>query len=66
MRIANFVRNEAFTDALAQSTIPSRVRVQPHRRSSAYATLLGAPARNIAGNVPERPDANSAAILDYN
>jgi hypothetical protein len=34
--------------------------------SSSYSKLLEGPAAAIAGNVPERADANSAAILGYN
>ena len=34
--------------------------------NSSYSKLLEGPVAVIAGNVPERADANSAAILGYN
>ncbi|WP_321852316.1 hypothetical protein [Burkholderia diffusa] len=43
---------------------PANSRDSTHR--SAYAKLLEGPISKIAGNVPERSDAASVAILGYN
>ena len=45
------------------ATAPSKQRVQ---RPTSYATLLEAPLSTIAGNVPDRADVMSNAILGYN
>jgi hypothetical protein len=41
-------------------------RVTDKAISSSYSKLLNGPIATIAGNVPERADANSSAILGYN
>jgi hypothetical protein len=61
-----FIDDDAFSfQAFLNSGIAPRNSVG-EAVSSSYSKLLEGPVAVIAGNVPERADANSAAILGYN
>lgn len=61
-----FIDDDAFSfqDFLNSGTAPRGASGEAV--SSSYSKLLEGPVSVIAGNVPERADANSAAILGYN
>jgi hypothetical protein len=52
--------------AIFQSKTPGAVGGHGQKRTSSYLKLLEGPISNIAGNVPERSDVASIAILGYN
>jgi hypothetical protein len=64
--MSHFIDDDAFSyqDFLNNGIAPKSV-VNEAAKSS-YSKLLDGPVAVIAGNVPERADANSAAILGYN
>jgi hypothetical protein len=63
----NFIDDDAFVfQALSQGNPSTSNRSVDKARSSSYSKLLEGPVSIMAGNVPERADANSAAILGYN
>jgi hypothetical protein len=49
-----------------QFELPGAVVGHAQKRISSYSKLLEGPISNIAGNVPERSDTASIAILGYN
>ncbi|MDR5796467.1 hypothetical protein QCE49_24075 [Caballeronia sp. LZ008] len=58
---AEFTRQADFHPRRSASEI-----VIAQKRFSSYSKLLEGPVSTIAGNVPERADATSVAILGYN
>ncbi|SAK68968.1 hypothetical protein AWB75_03448 [Caballeronia catudaia] len=52
--------------ALSQGNLSTSKRSVDKVRGSSYSKLLEGPVSVMAGNVPERADAISAAILGYN
>ncbi|AQH02296.1 hypothetical protein [Caballeronia cordobensis] len=62
-----FIDEEAFSfQALFHGNLSTSKNVIDKARGSSYSKLLEGPVAVMAGNVPERADANSAAILGYN
>jgi hypothetical protein len=63
----HFIDHDAFLfQALSQGNPSPSTSSVDKARSSSYSKLLEGPVSIMAGNVPERADANSAAILGYN
>lgn len=63
----HFIDDDAFSfQAFLKSNLTTSKSVIDKARSSSYSKLLDGPVAIMAGNVPERADANSAAILGYN
>ena len=63
----HFIDDNAFLfQALSQGNPSTSKSTVDKARSSSYSKLLEGPVSIMAGNVPERADANSAAILGYN
>ncbi|GJH11319.1 MULTISPECIES: hypothetical protein [Caballeronia] len=61
------IDDDAFSfQAFLKGHFPTSKHVIDKARSSSYSKLLEGPVAIMAGNVPERADANSAAILGYN
>ncbi|RQR32732.1 hypothetical protein DIE23_15520 [Burkholderia sp. Bp9143] len=52
--------------ATGQPRLPGAANDSASTPASSYAKLLEGPVSKIAGNVPERADATSVAILGYN
>ena len=63
----HFIDDDAFSfQSFLQANFSTSKRVVDKTGSSSYSKLLEGPASTMASNVPERADANSAAILGYN
>ncbi|BCF95973.1 hypothetical protein PPGU19_005420 [Paraburkholderia sp. PGU19] len=64
--MSHFIDDDAFSfqDFLNNRFAPKSVADEAVNTS--YSKLLEGPVAVIAGNVPERADANSVAILGYN
>lgn len=63
----HFIDDDAFSfQAFLKGHFPTSKNVIDKTRSSSYSKLLEGPVSIMSGNVPERSDANSAAILGYN
>ncbi|WP_321795863.1 hypothetical protein [Caballeronia sp. J97] len=63
----HYIDDDAFSfQAFLQTHFPMSRNVIDKARNSSYSKLLEGPVSIMAGNVPERSDANSAAILGYN
>ncbi|NUQ17416.1 MAG: hypothetical protein HOP95_03020 [Sphingomonas sp.] len=63
----HFIDDDAFSfQAFLQANFSTPKRVVDKTGGSSYSKLLEGPVSIMAGNVPERSDAQSAAILGYN
>ena len=63
----HFIDDDAFSfQAFLKSNHTTSKSAVDKARNSSYSKLLEGPISIMAGNVPERSDANSAAILGYN
>jgi hypothetical protein len=63
----HFIDDDAFSfQAFLQNNRSTSKSIVDKTRVSSYSKLLEGPVAIMAGNVPERADANSAAILGYN